>query len=57
MKMSILLGVAQMNLGIVMSLMNHLYFRDYLSVLAEFVPQMIFLNALFGYLSFMIVYK
>jgi hypothetical protein len=39
MKMSILLGVTHMNLGIVMSLFNNLYFRDRLSTLCEFVPQ------------------
>jgi V-type ATPase 116kDa subunit family len=32
-------GVAQMNLGILMSLYNQTYFRDTLSVMCEFVPQ------------------
>lgn len=31
--------------------------RDYLSMICEFVPQMLFLNGLFGYLSFLIVFK
>jgi V-type H+-transporting ATPase subunit a len=57
MKMSIVLGIVHMNLGIVISLYNHLHFRDALSVVFEFIPQMIFLNALFGYLSLAIVYK
>jgi V-type H+-transporting ATPase subunit a len=39
MKMSILLGVVHMNLGIMMSLFNNLYFRDRLSTICEFVPQ------------------
>jgi V-type H+-transporting ATPase subunit a len=39
MKMSILMGVVHMNLGIIMSLYNNLYFRDRLSTLCEFVPQ------------------
>lgn len=39
MKMSILLGVVHMNLGIVMSLFNNLYFKDRLSTICEFVPQ------------------
>ncbi len=55
--MSILIGVTHMNLGILMSLYNNNYFRDSLSTWCEFVPQMIFLNSLFGYLSFLIVYK
>ncbi|GLC52630.1 hypothetical protein PLESTB_000651000 [Pleodorina starrii] len=57
MKMSILLGVVHMNLGIMMSLLNNNYFRDRLSTICEFVPQMIFLNGLFGYLSALIVGK
>ncbi|KAH1224519.1 V-type proton ATPase subunit a3 [Glycine max] len=51
MKMSILLGVAQMNLGIVMSYFNAIFFRN------SFIPQMIFLNSLFGYLSLLIIVK
>jgi hypothetical protein len=39
MKMSILLGVVHMNLGIMMSLFNNLYFKDRLSTICEFVPQ------------------
>lgn len=57
MKMSILLGVCHMNLGIIMSLFNNLYFRDTLSTWCEFVPQMVFLNSLFGYLCSIIVHK
>ena len=50
-------GVTHMNLGILMSYFNQRYFRDTLSMVCEFIPQMIFLNALFGYLSFLIVLK
>ncbi|KAJ9537927.1 hypothetical protein OSB04_030660 [Centaurea solstitialis] len=57
MKMSILLGVAQMNLGIILSFFNALYFRNYLNVWFQFIPQMIFLNGLFGYLSLLIIAK
>lgn len=57
MKMSIVLGVAQMNLGIVLSFFNQRYFADSLSTMYEFIPQIIFLNALFGYLSFLIILK
>lgn len=57
MKMSILFGVTQMNLGIILSYFNQRYFADSLSTLCEFVPQMIFLNCLFGYLSLLIVLK
>ncbi|XP_062022288.1 V-type proton ATPase subunit a3-like isoform X2 [Rosa rugosa] len=57
MKMSILLGVAQMNLGIVLSYFNAKYFADKLNIWYQFVPQMIFLNSLFGYLSLLIIVK
>ena len=39
MKMSIILGVTHMNLGIVMSLFNNMYFKDRLSTICEFIPQ------------------
>ncbi|CAA7391972.1 unnamed protein product [Spirodela intermedia] len=57
MKMSILLGVAQMNLGILMSFFNGLFFRNGLNIWYQFIPQLIFLNSLFGYLSLLIVVK
>ncbi|KAG6653366.1 hypothetical protein I3843_05G063300 [Carya illinoinensis] len=57
MKMSILLGVAQMNLGIILSYCNAKFFRNRLNVWFQFVPQMIFLNSLFGYLSILILAK
>ncbi|KAI5656121.1 hypothetical protein M9H77_24914 [Catharanthus roseus] len=57
MKMSILLGVAQMNLGIVLSYFNAKFFGNDINVWYQFVPQMIFLNSLFGYLSLLIIVK
>ncbi|KAH7524153.1 hypothetical protein FEM48_Zijuj06G0089000 [Ziziphus jujuba var. spinosa] len=57
MKMSILLGVAQMNLGIIMSYFNAKFFDDKLNIWYQFLPQMIFLNSLFGYLSLLIIVK
>lgn len=39
MKMSIVLGVIHMNLGILMSLFNNQFFRDRLSTVTEFIPQ------------------
>ncbi|PKI36579.1 hypothetical protein CRG98_043033 [Punica granatum] len=57
MKMSILLGVAQMNLGIVLSYYNAKFFKNDLNIWYQFVPQMIFLNSLFGYLSLLIIIK
>lgn len=57
MKMSILIGVAQMNLGIALSYYNAKFFGNELNVWYQFVPQVIFLNSLFGYLSLLILVK
>ncbi|XP_038884966.1 V-type proton ATPase subunit a2-like isoform X2 [Benincasa hispida] len=57
MKMSILLGVAQMNLGIILSYFNAKFFGENINIWYQFVPQMIFLNSLFGYLSLLIIVK
>ncbi|KAF5176208.1 V-type proton atpase subunit a isoform [Thalictrum thalictroides] len=57
MKMSILLGVAQMNLGIVLSFCNAKFFANSVNVWFQFIPQLIFLNSLFGYLSILIIVK
>ncbi|XP_057507352.1 V-type proton ATPase subunit a1-like isoform X1 [Actinidia eriantha] len=57
MKMSILLGITQMNVGIILSYFNARFFRCSLDIRYQFVPQMIFLNSLFGYLSLLIVIK
>ncbi|XP_010431861.1 PREDICTED: V-type proton ATPase subunit a3 [Camelina sativa] len=57
MKMSILLGVSQMNLGIIMSYFNARFFKSSVNIWFQFIPQMIFLNSLFGYLSVLIIIK
>ena len=57
MKMSIIMGVTQMMLGIFMSLLNFLYTRDFLSIVCEFIPQVIFLGSLFGYLVILMIMK
>uniref|UniRef100_A0A7N0T9V3 V-type proton ATPase subunit a n=1 Tax=Kalanchoe fedtschenkoi TaxID=63787 RepID=A0A7N0T9V3_KALFE len=57
MKMSVLLGIVHMNLGIMMSYFNARFFGSQLDVRYQFVPQMIFLNSLFGYLSLLIIIK
>jgi V-type H+-transporting ATPase subunit a len=57
MKLSIVLGVSQMVLGIVMSYYNAVFHRKSLDVWYVFVPQMIFMNAIFGYLVILILLK
>ncbi|RWR76903.1 V-type proton ATPase subunit a1 [Cinnamomum micranthum f. kanehirae] len=57
MKMSILLGVTQMNLGIILSYLNAKFFGSSLDIRYQFLPQMIFLNSLFGYLALLVIIK
>ncbi|PAA75569.1 hypothetical protein BOX15_Mlig018962g4, partial [Macrostomum lignano] len=57
MKASVVLGVIHMVFGVCVGLTNHLYRRDFLSVIGEFVPQLLFMMAMFGYLVILIVYK
>lgn len=57
MKLSIVLGVTQMVLGICLSYRNAKFFKRKLDILYVFIPQMIFMNAIFGYLVFLIILK
>jgi V-type H+-transporting ATPase subunit a len=57
MKMSVIMGVIQMFLGIGMSYLNHRHFKDKLSIICEFVPQVLFLGSIFGYLCLLMVIK
>ena len=57
MKMSVIMGVIQMMLGILMSFLNHRYFNDRLSIICEFIPQVLFLTSIFGYLCLLMVIK
>eukprot|EP00270_Netrium_digitus_P001329 TRINITY_DN1142_c0_g2_i1.p1 TRINITY_DN1142_c0_g2~~TRINITY_DN1142_c0_g2_i1.p1 ORF type:complete len:849 (+),score=282.14 TRINITY_DN1142_c0_g2_i1:60-2549(+) len=57
MKMSILLGVSQMMLGIMLSFFNAQFFHLPLNIWYEFIPQVLFLGSLFGYLSVLIIIK
>ncbi|XP_033832015.1 V-type proton ATPase 116 kDa subunit a 2 isoform X2 [Periophthalmus magnuspinnatus] len=57
MKMSVIIGVIHMTFGVVLSVFNHLHFREKFNVYLLFLPELLFLLCLFGYLVFMIVYK
>ncbi|KAG0710495.1 V-type proton ATPase subunit a isoform 1 [Chionoecetes opilio] len=57
MKISIIIGVCHMIFGTSVSLVNHLFFRKYWNIVFEFIPQIIFLVGLFGYLCVMIFLK
>lgn len=57
MKMSIILGVIHMSFAICLQVPNHLHFKKYLNIYAEFIPQILFMWSIFGYLVICIIYK
>eukprot|EP01090_Pellita_catalonica_P013054 TRINITY_DN3010_c0_g1_i2.p1 TRINITY_DN3010_c0_g1~~TRINITY_DN3010_c0_g1_i2.p1 ORF type:complete len:401 (-),score=81.22 TRINITY_DN3010_c0_g1_i2:60-1172(-) len=57
MKISIIFGVFQMTMGIILSGWNGIYFRKPLNILFEFIPQMCFMMSIFGYMVLLIFWK
>ncbi|KAI0062022.1 ATPase V0/A0 complex subunit [Artomyces pyxidatus] len=57
MKMSIVLGVCHMTFALCLQVPNHIRFKRPLDIYAGFVPQMLFMQSIFGYLVICIVYK
>jgi V-type H+-transporting ATPase subunit a len=57
MKISVILAILQMSLGILMKGLNSVYFRKPVDFIFEFVPQIILLIALFGWMDILIIAK
>ncbi|XP_068133441.1 V-type proton ATPase 116 kDa subunit a 4 isoform X2 [Hyperolius riggenbachi] len=57
MKMSVVLGITQMVFGVIVGLINHINFRNRMNIVLQFIPEIIFILCLFGYLVFMIIFK
>ncbi|XGW15377.1 hypothetical protein V3C99_001118 [Haemonchus contortus] len=57
MKISVIVGIAQMTFGVLLSYQNYKYFKSDLDIKFMFIPQMIFLASIFMYLCLEIVVK
>ncbi|KAJ6582039.1 V-type ATPase, V0 complex, 116kDa subunit family [Mycena capillaripes] len=57
MKMSVVLGVIHMTFALCLQVPNHIRFKRPIDICANFIPQMIFLQSIFGYLVLCILYK
>lgn len=57
MKVSVIFGVSQMLFGIVLKGMNSIYFKKPIDFIFEFIPQIIFMTILFGYMIVLIFIK
>merc|ERR1719158_2094880 len=57
MKISLIFGIIHMSFGVMLSLWNKMARRQYSQILLEFLPQLVFLLGIFGYLVLMIFIK
>ncbi|KFP83936.1 V-type proton ATPase 116 kDa subunit a isoform 2, partial [Acanthisitta chloris] len=57
MKMSVIFGVTHMTFGVVLGLFNHLHFKKMYNIYLVFIPELLFMMCIFGYLVFMIFFK
>ena len=57
MKLSVVMGVTQMTVGIILSGFNAVHFRLPYDFFFEFIPQLLFLLSIFGYMCFLILLK
>ncbi|XP_034284587.1 V-type proton ATPase 116 kDa subunit a 2 [Pantherophis guttatus] len=57
MKMSIIIGMVHMVFGISLGGFNYVHFRKMYNIYLVFIPQLLFILSIFGYLVFMIIFK
>lgn len=57
MKIAVIFGILQMTLGIILKGANSLHFKSKLDFFFEFIPQILLLLALFGWMDALIIGK
>ena len=57
MKISVIIAIVHMCVGVFLKLINALYFKRTLEIVFEFIPQILFLGLLFGYMDFLVIFK
>jgi V-type H+-transporting ATPase subunit a len=57
MKISVIFGVAHMALGVLMKGANSIFYKSPVDFCLEFIPQLVMMLALFGYMDLLIILK
>lgn len=57
MKIAVIIGVVHMTAGVFIKASNAIYFKKWIDFFFEFIPQILFMVLLFGYMDFLIIFK
>jgi len=57
MKLAVIFAILQMSLGVIMKGLNSIYFKKPIDFIFEFIPQIVLLLALFGWMDALIIGK